>query len=67
MGQDIYGLVILDFIMTILDFFFTDFLRSVTVKLVMIKILKVKRIERITTRPYCLLDFAMRLSSSFKS
>ena len=46
MGQDIYELVIIDFIMTLLDSFFTDFLRSVTVKVVMIMILKVRERAR---------------------
>lgn len=43
MGQDIYELVIMDFIMTLLDSFFTDFLRSVMVKVLMIVILKRER------------------------
>ena len=41
MGQDIYGLVIMDFVMTLIDSLFTDFLRSVAVKIIMLKILKV--------------------------
>ena len=41
MGQEIYELVIMDFIMTLIDSFFTDFLRSVLVKVLMNKILKV--------------------------
>lgn len=40
MGQEIYRLVIMDFIITLIDSLITDFLRSLVVRIVLIKILK---------------------------